>query len=98
MDILFAGLFTVPAAIIVWIIFFFLLRKTARGRINFFITFSIFICISLYFGYLMSVDTGFLSGLGPLLIGCAVLTLYSIVAFLYLGWVRGDIKKQQQGQ
>ena len=91
MEVLFAGLFTVPAAVIGWIIFFFLLRKTKRGRNNFYVTFGIFICISLYFGYQMSIDTGFLAGLGPLLIGCAALTVYSILAFIYLGRVRRDI-------
>ena len=93
MDLIFAGVFTAPATLIGWIIFFFLLRKDRTGKVAFAVSFTIFILIIIFFMIWMSVDTGWFAGLGPFLIGCAVISIYSIIAFIVLSVIRGNIKR-----
>ena len=92
MDLLFASLFTAPATFIVWIIYFFLMRKSKPGKIAYWTSFSIYLIIAIVFFTWMTSETGFLAGLGPLLIGCATVSIYSIIAFFVLSVIRRNSK------
>jgi hypothetical protein len=75
---------------LLWLGGFFMLRKSDRGKILFWITFSVYLAIAVTFYFLMDSASGW-DGLGYLVLGCMSIAIYTLFVFVIFLVLRKNI-------
>ncbi len=88
--LLLVALYFTAATPVMWIVLFFLLRKSRSARIAFWISCSIYLLIAAIGFAMLSQASGW-DGLGVVVIGGAVLGFYSFIALIVLLILRKNL-------